>query len=150
MKYAKAGLMMVILLAAIPFANACQINIVAVNFGSFDNLNNPLDANGLVSIQCPAPTLVTIQLDAGSHSNGIFQQRKLSTASGRTLNYNLYQDTAHVLVWGDGTGGSQVVRGKVSGRSVNALERPIYGRILSGQLGSVGIYADAVTVTVIW
>jgi len=146
----KAGWMSLMLMVAMPLAVACQVSVVAVSFGSFDNLNNPVDANGLVSVQCTVPTPVSIQLDAGIHASGVFQQRKLSTVSGQTLNYNLYLDTAHVLVWGDGTGGTQVVSGMTGGIAAIPLDQPVYGRIASGQRGSVGVYSDAITVTVIW
>lgn len=143
--------MVLMLLAATPFAEACQVSVLPVSFGAFDNLNNPVDANGQVSVTCTVPTIVTIHLDAGSHSNGLFQPRKIATTAGQTLNYNLYLDSARVLVWGDGTGATQMVTGTTGGIAVaTPLTAVIYGRIASGQLGSVGIYGDAVTVTVIW
>jgi len=140
-----------LLSAAVPLAQACQVSVLPVSFGSFDNLNNPVDANGQVSVtQCTAPTLVTVHLDAGSHSTGLFQPRKITTAAGQMLNYNLYLDSARVLVWGDGTGGTQVVSGTTGGIAALPLDMPIYGRIASGQFGSVGVYNDQITVTVIW
>jgi len=149
--FIKAGLLVILLSAALPFAQACQVSVLPVSFGSFDNLNNPVDANGQVSVQqCAAPTLVMIHLDAGSHSNGLFQPRKMATAAGQMLNYNLYLDTARVLVWGDGTGATQIVSGTAGGAANLPLDMPIYGRIASGQFGSVGVYNDQITVTVIW
>lgn len=149
MTFARASLM-ILLLATSPLAEACQVSVTGVSFGAFDNLNNPVDADGRVDVQCTMPTLVTVQLDAGSHSNGLFQPRKLSTATGQTLNYNLYLDTARVLVWGDGTAATQVVSGTTGGVAFIPLKLPVYGRIASGQFGHVGSYSDAITVTVIW
>lgn len=125
----------------------CFINVIPVNFGSFDNLNAPVDANGQVGVRCDLPAQVSIQLDAGVNSTGLFQQRKLSASVSQKLNYNLYVDSARVLVWGDGTGGTQTVSGTAGS---NWLNFPIYGRINSGQTGSVGTYVDTITVSVIW
>ena len=55
-----------------------------------------------------------------------------------------------MLIWGDGTGSTQVVNGVASGKRVNQFIAPIYGRIANGQLGTVGVYTDTITVSVIW
>jgi len=142
--------MILMLLSVVPFAEACQVSVLPVGFGAFDNLNNPVDANGQVTVTCTILTPVTIHLDAGSHSNGLFLSRKMANTAGQTLNYNLYLDSARVLVWGDGTGGTQVVTGTTGGVAALPLHVPVYGRIASGQLGSVGTYSDSIIVTVIW
>ena len=128
-------------------AAQCTVNVLPVNFGAFAHLINPLYANGQVSIQCTPAASVTIQLDAGIHANGVFIRRKLSTASGKTLKYNLFTDPAHVLIWGDGTGTSSVVAG-IAG--IRPLIVNIYGRIKGAQTGYVGSYSDSITVSVLW
>jgi len=142
-------LTLLFLLASVSSAAAqCTVNVIPVSFGAFDNLINPLYANGQVRVQCtPLAASVTIQLDAGSHANGMFIRRKLSTVAGQTLKYNLFTDPTYVLIWGDGTGTSSVVTG-VAG--IRPLVVNIYGRIKGGQTGYVGSYSDSITVSVLW
>lgn len=156
-----AAVLGLLLLAASPHASAlctltcsCSVSTTPVAFGGYDPLSgSPQDATGNVRVTCGGVLglLVPfdIALDAGSFGAGL-SPRQMASGANR-LNYDLYTAAAHTVVWGDGSGASQMVAGSVTiillgGTSV---DHPIYGRIPGGQ-SSVppGSYGDTVTVTV--
>jgi spore coat protein U-like protein len=63
------------------------------------------------------------------------------------LTYNLYLDAARTIVWGDGSGGSQMYLSNNPPKSAD-VQLTVYGKIDSFQDVSAGSYADTVTVTV--
>jgi spore coat protein U-like protein len=58
------------------------------------------------------------------------------------LNYNLYTDATQTMVWGDGSAGSSLVAD-----SGTEVDRTVYGSVPAGQNPYIGVYSDAVTVT---
>jgi len=152
-KFSKITLMAMALLVVTPAwgaAKNCKVTVLAVNFGLFDNLNFPVDANGQVAVGCAQTGPVTIQIDAGQNSNNSFQPRRMSAAAGQTLNYNLYVDSARTVVWGDGLTGSTQTVVITSGKNNAPATYPIYGRIFSGQAATLGVYSDNIIVSVIY
>jgi spore coat protein U-like protein len=62
------------------------------------------------------------------------------------LNYNLYLDTTRAIIWGDGTGNTQVyVNSSTPGSLVTVT---IYGHIPARQDVSAGVYTSTVTAVV--
>jgi spore coat protein U-like protein len=131
------------------WGQVCTVSTVPVQFGQYVSIgSSPVVAVGNVRVACTSGTAFTVKLGPGENSAGGFHPRKLrSTASAETMDYNLYRDSAHVEVWGDGTG-STFVRAAV-GVSAEQLF-PVYGRIPGGQNIVVGYYRDSLTVTVEW
>ena len=65
------------------------------------------------------------------------------------LGYNFYLNASRTVVWGDGTGGSQVSGGKAQpGQQTFSL--PVYGRVFPGQSVGAGAYSDNVLVTIVF
>ena len=90
----------------------------------------------------------TIALSAGSSAS--YAQRQLASGANR-LDYNLYTNSARTLVWGDGTGGSQLVSGaqKLSnGNPQRTSSFTVYGQVPAQQNAAVGSYAESLLVTV--
>jgi len=130
-----------------PAYAACSISATAVSFGSYNVFaSTPLDSTGSVTYQCtPLGLTITITLDRGSASS--FNPRRM-LRGGQALTYNLYLDPARVLIWGDGTGGTQTYSALI-GLPLNVVV-PVYGRIPPGQDVAVGAYADTITVTILF
>ena len=128
---------------------ACSVNTIAVAFGAYNpNVGSPADATGAVNVTCAPNAAYRVRLDPGANSNGVFTQRAmLEPVRGVRIYYNLYLDPALTQLWGDGTGGTQIVSG--NGVGLNQIMR-IYGRIPPRQNVSEGSYSDSVTVTVEW
>lgn len=133
--------------AAAQVFSCAQVTAVAVAFGPYDErVANPLDGTGQVRVQCDTGTPYQVFLDPGSHSGGSFAPRVMGDAGGLyKLQYNLYLDSAHTIVWGDGTGLTQTLTGVALGAQ-DILQ--VYGRVFALQPVGVGAYADTVTVTV--
>ena len=127
---------------------SCSISTVSgVSFGSYDALNaNPLDQTGTISYQCSTLYVGTVTVDLSTGGSGSYSPRRMQKAAA-TLQYNLYRDATHLLVWGNGTGGTSRF-----GPVVPILGLPqtltIYGRIPAGQASPVGNYTDTVVATI--
>lgn len=130
-------------LLAVPCATAsgatCTVSTTGVAFGSYDPFAaQPLDSVGSISVHCDTTSSYTASLSPGS---GNFSNRLLQNGT-HTLGYNLYTDTTHITIWGDGSSATSTQ----SGTSDTPLS--VYGRIRAGQNAYVGAYSDTIVVTV--
>lgn len=125
-------------------AASCSISAAPLAFGSYTL--NQLDSKTSVSLTCTNGTSYTIEMDKGSGKGASFEVRKL-TSNGNTLDYSIYTDSNYKEVWGDGTGGSGVVKDTGSGveQTIN-----VFGRIPPNQSSPVSDtpYTDVINVTV--
>jgi spore coat protein U-like protein len=131
------------------WGQSCGVTVLSVSFGGYDGfLVSPLDATGDINITCDTGTAFTVRLDPGRNSGGSFDPRKMQlVGGGATLNYNFYRDSPRIEVWGDGTNNTYVQQGVATG---GVDHFTVYGRAPGGQNIVVGLYTDAVTVTVEW
>lgn len=128
---------------------ACTVSVTGVAFGAYDPHGaSPDDSTGSVSATCliidAAPN---VEISSGSAPN--FTTRRMSNGPS-TLNYNLYTNAAHTIVWGDGSGGSSTATLTLTGTFIiwRSYSRTIYGRIPTGQNVTAGSYGDLLVVTV--
>jgi spore coat protein U-like protein len=120
-------------------AATCTVGTVGVAFGSYDPFAiQPLDSVGSITVHCDTSTSYSAALSPGG---GSFANRLMQNGA-HTLAYNLFIDSNHVTVWGDGSGETSTQ----SGTSDTPL--PVYGRIRAGQNAYVGAYTDTIVVTV--
>lgn len=125
----------------------CTAGATAVAFGTYNLLSaTPLTSTGTVTVDCGAAiiagnTTVTVNLSTGQ--SGTYTVRSLGTG----FNYNLYQDTAHTQIWGDGTGGSTQYSGRIN-NGHSSFSATVYGEIPALQNPGPGSYTDTITVTV--
>jgi spore coat protein U-like protein len=128
---------------------------VATTGITFPNYASPGSSNadsigGDIAVTCTANLVAgtgnyTIAISTGS---GTFANRKV-TSGANFLNYNIYTDSAHSIVWGDGTGSTQMVSD-----SYTILLTPTtrhytpYGRVPGSQNKPAGTYTDTVNVTI--
>ena len=128
-------------------SNTCStVTANAIAFGEYNPLNaTPGDADGNIAVTCTDNTPFDVSLNAGTTTGGSIANRKMAGPNGTNLAYNLYTDSGHDTVWGDGTTGS-VVSGTGTGSAVNET---VYGEVAAGQQGvEAGSYSDTVTVSV--
>jgi spore coat protein U-like protein len=123
-------------------AGACTVNATSFQFGTI----NPLiatshDSTSIVTVTCPSLTSYTVALGPGS---GTFSQRQMSDGTN-TLDYNLYTDSAHTEIWGDGSGSTATVSGQADD---TGTDHTVYGRLPHQPTAVVGSYSDSITVTV--
>jgi spore coat protein U-like protein len=133
------------------WAVSCTTSAQAVAFGNYDPLSAlPTDSTGDVSVTCTnlISLFVNYTVSLSTGVSGSYATRQMASGSNR-LNYNLYTDLTHLLVWGDGTSGtSQVSAGFLVVVLGITAHHTVYGRIPARQNASVGSYSDTITVTV--
>lgn len=118
----------------------CSVAAQDLDFGNYDAAA-ALDATTTITVQCTSGTAYAVALDGGE--SGDIGNRTMSSGSG-LLAYNLFQDSANTILWGDGAEGEELV-GVGNGASQVAT---VYGRIESGQFVSPGVYIDTITTTI--
>ncbi len=133
---------------ALARAQTCSFSAgpTALSFGAYDpGSTAPNDTTGTFSYTCSSARArpVIIWLSAGN--GGSFTPRRM-TKGADTLDYNLFSDSARTVIWGDGTGGSQVVSSVPTGNTHGAT-LTVYGRIGTGLWVAAGAYTDTITVT---
>lgn len=128
-------------------AKTCNIDGGGVAFGMYDPTSSShLDTTGTLRLKCNEQTDATLSLSVGNGAGASYAGgRKMTSAVGGTLKYNLYTDVTRTRVLGDGTNGSitlKIVRH-------NSQNLAIWARIPGGQ-GAVqaGAYGDTVIATV--
>ncbi len=124
---------------------SCTISASAVSFGTYNPLTpTPLDTTGTLTYQCDFIVLPSITLTTGSSST--YAARTMLSGTD-ALSYNLYQDAVHLLVWGDGTGGTLTYTALISVLNV-PVSVTVYARVPAQQNAPAGAYADTVVVTI--
>ncbi len=124
---------------------SCTISASAVSFGTYNPLTpTPLDITGTLTYQCDFVVLPSISLTTGSSST---YAARIMLSGTDTLSYNLYQDAVHLLVWGDGTGGTLTYTALVSVLNV-PVPVTVYARVPAQQNAPAGAYADTIVVTI--
>jgi spore coat protein U-like protein len=151
---ARCGLVILAAVAAAFFvattatAQSCSITAVSgVSFGSYDALNtSPLDQTGSITYECNILYVGTVTVDLSTGGSGTYSSRQMHKGAD-SLQYNLYLDATHLLILGNGTGGTSLF-----GPVVPLLGIPntltIYGRIPAHQSSPVGAYTDTVVATI--
>ncbi|WP_456107176.1 Csu type fimbrial protein [Pseudomonas mangiferae] len=122
-----------------------------LNFGEHPSLDNIVEGSSVgagggssFGLQCSSGTNYSVAIDSGLYSSGT--QRRMSNGSA-FIAYNLYQDTARTVAWGNGSNGGSVLSGTGSGA---AQEIVVYGRVPVQATPAAGTYLDTVQVTVTW
>jgi spore coat protein U-like protein len=117
----------------------CNLSIQGVAFGAYDVFSNQsADSTGNIAVMCDSATTYTIAISPGF---GAYALRAMANGANR-LAYNLFTDASRSSVWGDGTGGSNVVSG-----SASSANYTVFGRVPARQNVNVGSYTDNLVVT---
>ena len=142
----KLRLALALVFALIPAAaqavTTCTVSATTVAFGvvQFSVVNS----TGTVTINCNAnDASITVALSTGGSAS--YAPRKMSSGANK-LQYNLYKDSAHTLVWGNGTSGTVTNTGSAIANV--ALKFTVYGQVPAQALPAPGSYTDSITVTV--
>lgn len=122
----------------------CVINSAGnLDFGSSGVLSAAIDGTAVLSIQCTNTLAYDIGLDAGT-GGGTTATRKMKSAAGPTVDYNMYTDAGHTVNWGN----TLAADTKSDTGSGAAQLHTIYGQVPIQTTPAAGTYTDTVTVTV--
>ena len=132
--------------------SSCTVTATNLAFGSYNVLSaSPTNATSTITATCTKGTGFTIALDAGQNAGGAsnFSARAMTNgaATPSLLGYQLYTNSAHTTVWGDGTNSSSTVSGTGTGPGAG-VSNTVYGEIAANQNVPAGSYSDTVNVTV--
>ena len=137
---ARAWLLAAGAIAAPAQATTCDIAPQGVNFGAYDPFEPAdLDGVGNISVTCDGDASVTISLSSGT---GSYSPRTMISGADH-MAYNLYTSAQRIMVWGDGSAGSDTVSA-----TIRTGQFPIYGRIPARQNVPRGDYGDTIFVTI--
>jgi spore coat protein U domain-containing protein, fimbrial subunit CupE1/2/3/6 len=131
-------------------AITCTISTTNVGFGSYDVFSvSPTDSTGGVTYNCKGvgQSTITIDLDRGIVASTFLPRKMSGPRPTDSLNYNLYLDAAHTVIWGDGSGGTSEY-GPILPPNNTDTTVTIYARTPAGQDVSGGSYSDTVTATI--
>jgi spore coat protein U-like protein len=138
--------MCIVASAAAHATATCTLSGSGVQFGVFSG--SQLAFTGTVTIKCTGSgsSNYTLALNAGS--SGSFSSRQMKNGAN-TLTYNLYTDSAHTHIWGDGTGGSTVSSGSIvlSPPPSVTITTNVFGLLPAQATPAQGSYSDTITAT---
>lgn len=121
--------------------------VTPVVFGNYDPITgSSVDAQAQISFRCGKSNAraIAVQISLGPGGAGTFNRRM--TGGRDVLRYNLYLDAARNIIWGDGTGGTQVFKEAVPANN-KVVTVPVFGRLFSGQDVEADAYSDHLVVT---
>ena len=134
----------VLLLSSIVAQGAvlCTTSATTVAFGTV--AFSAVNSTGTVTVNCIGSASFTVALSTGG--SGSFSPRNMGSGTNR-LQYNLYTDSAHTQVWGDGTSGT-VTNNSSFGLLGGTVTFTSFGQVPAQSAPAPGTYTDTITVTV--
>ena len=140
---------LLMLISKAVFAANCSINAAPMSFPPYDIFKvSPVQSQSEINILCDSDVPYAVKVNAGMNSGGDFSSRHMTSGEANTvLFYNLYLDSNHTRIWGDGNGFSEYYQGLGSGRT--DIVR-VFGQIPARQRVGAGLYTDSVVITIEW
>ncbi|WP_223819707.1 Csu type fimbrial protein [Cupriavidus cauae] len=124
----------------------CIITATNVDFGTRGLLSADATATGTITARCTNGSPYTLAINAGTSAGASVANRRMQRSGGtEQIGYQLYQNAAYSVPWGDGTTGTSVLSATGTGATQSYT---VYGRVPAQQTPVAGTYADTVTVTV--
>ena len=123
----------------------CVIATTDLAFGLYPAIAAPptLLATSTIRVTCELGDTYTIGLNNGVNAAGGQRRMARTTAPLSYLSYNLFQDPARTVVWGDTNPTRLLATGTGTAQTFT-----VYGQLPGGQVVPVGAYVDTVRVTV--
>ncbi|MBI1185878.1 MAG: SCPU domain-containing protein [Alphaproteobacteria bacterium] len=132
---------------------SCTVDAGAVSFGAFTAFAGAQDAAGAIDVDCVGflgTPLNSFTVKLGPGLYGSYAARQMRSGAN-ALTYNLYANAARTMVWGDGSGGTNVVTLTNSLSLFTwSVSAPVYGRVPAQPSARAGSYSDTILVTVEW
>ena len=131
---------------SITIENDCTITADNINFGTVSEVNTAHTASGQVHVTCSSQGQIDVTLNAGTGTGSSLASRQMDDGAGNAISYNLYNDSGHTTISGDGTTGSKLFSGTSTGAQ---QDLDVYAQTDASQgVKPVGSYSSTVTATV--
>jgi spore coat protein U-like protein len=131
-------------------AAVCSVSSTGTAFGAYDTLSSTTkDTIGTISVTCSGSVGDAVNYSiALSPGDGSLVSRTME-ATSTNLNYNLYTDGSHAVIWGDGTSGTGTVSDSYT-LTASSITRQyfVYGEIPAQNGPFAGAYMDTLVITV--
>jgi spore coat protein U-like protein len=115
-----------------------------LSFGTSGVIQTAINATSAIGVQCTNTTPYNVGLNAGAGSGATVSLRKMTSASGATVNYQLFRDSARTQTWGD-----TISTNTASGTGNGAVQTlTVYGTVPAQTTPAAGSYTDTVQITV--
>ncbi|WP_116135440.1 spore coat U domain-containing protein [Trinickia diaoshuihuensis] len=124
--------------------NDCNITATGVGFGAVSVTTAHLRSTGTITARCTNGDAWRIALSAGAGGN-VSARRMQRSGGGGEVAYQLYLDSSHATVWGDGAKGTSTGTGTGSGY---ATVLTVYGDVPAQTTPAPGNYSDTITATI--
>lgn len=124
---------------------SCRFTSVSdISFASYNVFSSSANTSGVgsLTLKCGNEEHASNEVTLSTGQSNNYATRFMKSGTNR-LNYNLYTNVSRTVVWGNGTGGSSVMKA-----DKNTTTLTIYGLIPSGQDAAFGSYQDTITATV--
>lgn len=135
-------------------AQVCLTTALPPVFANYQASGTGSNGTGSVSVTCVVLGLLgqsvfyTVKLGLNGQAQGT--QRRMNSGAAY-LGYNLFCDSGHSQIWGDGSSGTCVATGGGASLLGTLLTvHPVYGRIPGGQYVPTGSYGDLVSIEVLY
>jgi len=136
------------------FGCTCNVSATTLDFENISPLDGAQTAEGEVTVDCTGlaelfPSIL-VRMQGGVH--GTISARKMRSASGDLLDYNIFTTDQHTAVWGNGTtGGLPVsVSGGVLAVGHWTVHRTVHGVVVPTTATRSGNYTDTVIIRIDW
>jgi spore coat protein U-like protein len=130
-------------------AAVCSVSSTGTAFGAYDTLSaNVKDTVGTISVTCSGSVGDAVNYSiALSPGDGSLISRTME-ATSTNLNYNLFTDGSHAVIWGDGTSGTGTVSDNYT-LTASSITRQyfVYGEIPAQNGPLAGAYMDTLVIT---
>ena len=123
----------------ITIENVCTVAVNDMDFNTQTDITSSVAASTNGTVDCTGAGPWTVDFSAGGSGTTATREMDSGTA---TIDYNLYRNSGHTDVLGDGTGGTF----NLAGTGDNGFT--IYGQTVAGQTPPTGTYTDTITATV--
>jgi spore coat protein U-like protein len=127
------------LTAQVNIPDQCQVSATDLDFGTRNTPLAQVDSTSTVTVRCTNSTDFEVGLNGGLTGN-----REMTNGTDQVA-YELYQDAARSVDWGNTPGTLQTGIGLGTGSAINLT---VYGRVFANPTAEAGSYSDTVTVEV--
>ncbi len=130
-------------------AAQCSLQVQSVAFGSYDPFSSvATDGVSTIRVSCSGARGQPINYSIAISKGGAAYHPRTMSRGSHLLRYNLYQNPARTIVWGDTSESTvTVVDSYVLDSTQGARSYPVYGRIFPHQNVRTGHYTDSLIVT---
>ena len=119
--------------------NVCTVTVNNLAFGTQTDITSSVAASTTGNVDCTGAGPWAVDFAAGG--SGSFATREMASGAD-VVEYNLYRNSGHTEVLGDGTAGTFMLSGSGDNNFV------IYGQTVAGQTPPTGAYSDSIQATV--